>query len=58
MEKYLTDKLYKAPVCIYNFPKDFKSFYMRLNEDGKTVAAFDILVPGVIKMISHIFILF
>lgn len=46
MEKYLTDKLYKSPVCVYNFPKDFKSFYMRLNEDGKTVAAFDILVPG------------
>ncbi|MEA4162427.1 asparagine--tRNA ligase [Mycoplasma sp. 4404] len=51
-EKYLTDKLYKAPVAVINFPKDFKAFYMKQNEDNKTVAAFDLLVPGVGEMIG------
>ena len=44
-EKYLTEH-FKGPVFVYNYPKDIKSFYMRLNEDGKTVAACDMLVPG------------
>ncbi|MBU4693157.1 asparagine--tRNA ligase [Mycoplasma sp. CSL7491-lung] len=51
-EKYLTDELYKAPVAVINFPKDFKAFYMYQNEDGKTVAAFDLLVPGVGELIG------
>lgn len=37
----------KGPVILYNYPKDIKAFYMKLNEDGKTVQAMDILVPGV-----------
>jgi len=45
-EKYLTDEYYKAPVFIINWPKDIKSFYMKLNSDNKTVAAVDLLVPG------------
>ncbi|MBS7020254.1 MAG: asparagine--tRNA ligase [Firmicutes bacterium] len=45
-EKYLTEVYYKAPVFVTNWPKDIKAFYMRLNEDGKTVAAVDLLVPG------------
>lgn len=45
-EKYLTDVVYKGPVFVYNYPKDIKAFYMRLNDDGKTVKATDLLVPG------------
>lgn len=45
-EKYLTEVYYKAPVFITDWPKDIKAFYMRLNEDKKTVAAVDLLVPG------------
>ncbi|MGD9605544.1 MAG: asparagine--tRNA ligase [Bacilli bacterium] len=45
-EKYLTDVHFKAPVFVINWPKEIKAFYMRLNEDGKTVAAMDLLVPG------------
>ena len=45
-EKYLTDVLYKTPVFITNWPKDIKAFYMRINDDQKTVAAMDLLVPG------------
>lgn len=45
-EKYLTEVYFKAPVFVTNWPKDIKAFYMRLNEDGKTVAAVDLLVPG------------
>jgi len=52
MERYLTEKVYKKPVVVYNYPKDIKSFYMRMNEDGKTVAAMDILVPGVGEVIG------
>lgn len=44
-EKYLTEKHFKAPVFIYDWPKDIKAFYMHQNEDGKTVAAVDLLVP-------------
>ncbi len=45
-EKYLTEIHFKSPVFITNWPKDIKAFYMRLNEDNKTVAAVDLLVPG------------
>ncbi len=45
-EKYLTEKYFKAPVFVYDWPKDIKAFYMYQNEDGKTVAAVDLLVPG------------
>lgn len=51
-ERYLTDEYFKAPVAVINFPKDFKAFYMHQNEDGKTVAAFDLLVPGVGEMVG------
>ena len=45
-EKYLTDKHFKAPVFVYDWPKDIKAFYMYQNEDGQTVGAVDLLVPG------------
>ncbi len=45
-EKYLTEKHFQAPVFVTDWPKDIKAFYMRLNDDGKTVAAVDLLVPG------------
>jgi asparaginyl-tRNA synthetase len=45
--RYLTEEIYKKPVIVYNYPKDIKAFYMRLNDDGKTVAAMDVLVPKV-----------
>ncbi len=45
-EKYLTEEKYKSPVFVYDWPKDIKAFYMRLNDDSKTVAAVDLLVPG------------
>lgn len=51
-EKYLTDKLFCKPVIVYNYPKDIKPFYMRLNEDNKTVAAMDVLVPGIGEIIG------
>ncbi|MFV8499881.1 asparagine--tRNA ligase [Mycoplasma sp. VS424B] len=51
-EKYLTEKVYNAPIAVINFPKDFKAFYMKQNEDGKTVAAFDLLVPGVGELVG------
>lgn len=46
-EKYLTEVVYKRPVFVYNYPKDIKAFYMRLNDDNKTVKATDLLVPGI-----------
>ncbi len=45
-EKYLTEEKFNAPVFVYNWPKDIKAFYMRLNDDNRTVAAVDLLVPG------------
>ncbi|MDD4212265.1 MAG: asparagine--tRNA ligase [Bacilli bacterium] len=45
-EKYLTDEYFKAPVFVINWPEEIKAFYMRLNDDQKTVAAVDLLVPG------------
>lgn len=51
-ERYLVEKHFKKPVILYNYPKDIKAFYMRLNEDGKTVAAMDILVPGIGEIVG------
>jgi asparaginyl-tRNA synthetase len=51
-ERYLTEEIYKMPVFVTDYPKDIKSFYMRLNDDGKTVAACDMLVPGVGELIG------
>lgn len=45
-EKYLTEEKFKCPVFVYDWPKDIKAFYMRLNDDNETVAAVDLLVPG------------
>jgi asparaginyl-tRNA synthetase len=51
-ERYLTEHIFKKPVFVTNYPKDIKAFYMRQNEDGKTVAAFDMLVPGIGEIIG------
>ena len=51
-ERYLTEKVFKKPVFVIDYPKEIKSFYMRLNDDGKTVAAMDLLVPGVGEIIG------
>ncbi|KAL8111802.1 hypothetical protein AgCh_019488 [Apium graveolens] len=45
MASSTADEIYKRPVIIYNYPKELKPFYVRLNDDGKTVAAFDLIVP-------------
>lgn len=51
-ERYLAEQHFKAPVVVKNYPKDIKAFYMRLNEDGKTVAAMDVLAPGIGEIIG------
>ena len=51
-ERYLTEQIFKKPVFVTDYPKEIKSFYMRQNEDGKTVAAADMLVPGVGELIG------
>ncbi len=51
-ERYITEKIYKRPVFVTDYPREIKAFYMRLNEDGKTVAACDLLVPGVGEIIG------
>ncbi len=51
-ERYLTEEAYERPVFVTDYPKDIKAFYMRLNDDGKTVAACDLLVPGVGEIIG------
>lgn len=51
-ERYLTEKIFKKPVFVTDYPKDIKAFYMKLNEDGKTVAAMDLLVPGIGEIIG------
>ena len=51
-ERYLTEQIFKRPVFVTDYPKDIKAFYMRLNDDGKTVAACDCLVPGVGEIIG------
>ena len=51
-ERYLTEEIYKKPVFVTDYPKEIKAFYMRLNDDGKTVAAADCLVPGIGEIIG------
>ena len=51
-EKYITEEVYKKPVFVTDYPKDIKAFYMRMNDDNKTVAAMDLLVPGVGEIIG------
>ena len=51
-ERYLTEEVFKKPVFLKNYPKEIKAFYMRQNEDGKTVAAVDLLVPGLGELIG------
>ena len=51
-ERYITEEIYKKPVFLVNYPKDIKAFYMKQNPDGKTVAATDLLVPGVGEIIG------
>lgn len=51
-ERYLTEKIFKKPIFVIDYPKEIKAFYMRINDDNKTVAAMDLLVPGVGEMIG------
>ena len=51
-ERYLTEKVFKRPVFVTDYPKEIKAFYMKLNDDGKTVAAMDCLVPGIGEIIG------
>ena len=51
-ERYLTEHIFKKPVFLTGYPKEIKAFYMRLNDDGKTVAAMDLLVPGIGELIG------
>ena len=51
-ERYLAEKHFGRPVCVYDYPKEIKAFYMKQNDDGKTVAAVDILVPGIGELIG------
>merc|ERR1712061_548664 len=51
-ERYLAEKVKLKPTIVYNYPKDIKAFYMRLNEDEKTVAAMDVLAPAIGEVIG------
>jgi asparaginyl-tRNA synthetase len=51
-ERFLTEEHFRAPVTVFNYPKEIKPFYMRLNDDGKTVTAMDVLVPGIGEVIG------
>lgn len=51
-ERFLTEEIFHMPVVIINYPKNLKAFYMHQNEDGQTVAAFDLLVPGIGELIG------
>ena len=51
-ERFLTEEYYRRPVAVYNYPKKIKAFYMRLNDDGETVAAVDVLVPRIGELIG------
>merc|ERR1712091_315891 len=51
-ERYLTEELVGRPVVVMNYPKDIKAFYMRMNDDGRTVAAMDVLAPGIGEIIG------
>lgn len=51
-ERFLTEEYFKSPVAVYDYPKDIKAFYMRLNDDGETVAAMDLLIPRIGELIG------
>jgi asparaginyl-tRNA synthetase len=51
-ERWLTEKHFKCPVTVFNYPKEIKPFYMRVNDDGKTVTAMDVLVPGIGEIVG------
>jgi asparaginyl-tRNA synthetase len=51
-ERYLTEVIFRRPVIVYDYPKEIKAFYMRLNGDGKTVGAMDVLVPGIGELVG------
>jgi asparaginyl-tRNA synthetase len=51
-ERWLSENHFKKPVTVFNYPKEIKPFYMRINDDGKTVAAMDLLVPGIGEIIG------
>jgi asparaginyl-tRNA synthetase len=51
-ERFLTEEHFKSPVTVFNYPKEIKPFYMRLNDDQKTVTAMDVLVPGIGEVIG------
>jgi asparaginyl-tRNA synthetase len=51
-ERYLTEEHFKCPVTVFNYPKEIKPFYMRVSDDGKTVAAMDVLVPGIGEIVG------
>jgi asparaginyl-tRNA synthetase len=51
-ERFLTEQVFKKPVMVYDYPKEIKAFYMKLNPDGKTVRAVDVLVPGIGELIG------
>jgi asparaginyl-tRNA synthetase len=51
-ERWLTEKHFRCPVTVFNYPKEIKPFYMRLNADGKTVTAMDLLVPGIGEIVG------
>jgi asparaginyl-tRNA synthetase len=51
-ERFLTEEHFKAPVTVFNYPREIKPFYMRVNDDGKTVTAMDVLVPGIGEVIG------
>ena len=51
-ERYLTEEIYKRPVFVTDYPKEIKAFYMKMNDDNKTVAAVDCLVPGIGEIIG------
>jgi asparaginyl-tRNA synthetase len=51
-EKYLTDQVFEGPIIVYNYPKDIKAFYMKMNDDGKTVQAMDVLVPKIGEVVG------
>ena len=51
-ERYITEQVFKKPVFLTDYPKEIKAFYMRLNDDGKTVAAADLLVPGIGELVG------
>jgi asparaginyl-tRNA synthetase len=51
-ERYITEEHFKKPVIIHDYPREIKPFYMRVNDDGRTVAAMDVLVPGIGEIIG------